>query len=458
MPFAPQGAAGRAVWPAAKGIVVNERSLDEVLRSRRSPRQRWALGGVALAMVLIALVVIGGLGPLGSVLASLRARIAPVSVTRTVPHDDLLYLDADLPGASVTLDGAAVRLPRIGRDAPLRLTPGPHLLAWQAAPFAPQQCRVWAPPEPSRETCAFAPLPAFLPHASVAVRVALLTENLTTLASTQQTRLLDALRQSLPSAGITAHTGEQYLSERTGRTFVAAEMRATLRFTLDVAGSDANASACQIGLQISYDGNCFVGGRNCHLLCTVPWQARTGAEPGEWEVFGLVRLAWEYASTKDGRTQTQTQPIDVAGAAISDHLVAFRVRYSPTASRWQATALLGPAAPSVPVDGFPVQDDPACAAAQDTIFGDAGASLPYAKVQFFSGTNPAQGCVILATPVGASAYTQEYLMRFGVIVPVDAEARAALPTIAPATPAARAVALAILLRNPGHTLNLHPRS
>lgn len=435
---------------------LHERTLDEVLRPRRTRRQRWLTGSVVVALLLGVAIVIGGLGPLGTVWTTLRATVAPSP--QPVSPATLLYLEADTPGITVAVDGKPVDPPRIGVDAPLRLSPGQHTLTWRAVPFEPQQCRLWVPSNPPRETCAFAPQPATVLHTSTEVRVALLPENLTTLDATLQTRLLATLRNSLPTASDTAYAGEQYLSSVTGRTTLSTDRRAALHFTLAVAATSDPNAACQIELQIAYNVRCTLNGLDCTVLCAVPQPMRPAAPGGAWKVFGLVRLSEQYTDLPGGQAPMLREPIDVGGAAIVEHLLAFAVRYVPATQQWQAAPLLGPHAPTVRLDSIPIQDDPACAAAQDTIFGDAGGDLPFAALRFTSGLNPSQGCALRVTPIERAAPLQEYLMRFGVIVPVNAAARAALPNIPPASVRASQLAAALERDYPGYTVNLHPRS
>src|SRR5580700_11561656 len=115
------------------------------LLKARLPRKQRSLVlrlSVMLSFILlIVLVLPGSATALSNIAAGALTSLIPVS-TPTPPWANHFYFDTEVPWTAVSLDGHPLHVPRIGIDAPLQLAPGSHILAWQAAPFLGQSCRL----------------------------------------------------------------------------------------------------------------------------------------------------------------------------------------------------------------------------------------------------------------------------------------------------------------------------
>ncbi len=418
-------------------------SLERVLAARHTPRRRMAQAGSAVAVVLVALlVVVGGFPAVGRAVAALGALVLPPPLP---PGADQLYIAPAVPWSSVTIDGQAVSPPIIGPAEPLRLSRGKHVVRWTAAPFAPHQCTLTIPSLPNRDTCAVAAQPAVHAIHGPAIPVIDLPETLDDLSGAQRASLLDAMH-ALPDTFTTdVLPGEQYLSDADGRVTARAPVHATLTYTLDAGSQPPQPVRCQLYAAISDISPCQVGGLDCVDLCTVPWPQRdVVASMDRWNILAPVRLKWSYASD-DGRVTLAGQPVDAGGASVADHLRLFSLAWD--GQQWHADALTGPReGPPIYDGGFQLQDDPACAAAQDLVFGGTSPPSPFASARFVSDVNPADGCLALATPRapgGGTLPEEEFLVRFGLITPVNAPARHVLDHLRAADPAEQALAQAV---------------
>lgn len=76
-------------------------------------------------------------------------------LTSLAPCGHCFYFDPSIPWARVTLDGQPITAPQPGDPAPLTLSVGVHILAWQADPAPEQTCRVSVPAAPD-DTCRLA--------------------------------------------------------------------------------------------------------------------------------------------------------------------------------------------------------------------------------------------------------------------------------------------------------------
>ena len=77
------------------------------------------------------------------------------SFTSLAPCGRCFYFDLSIPWARVILDGQPITAPQPGDPAPLTLSVGVHILAWQADPAPEQTCRVSVPAAPD-DTCRLA--------------------------------------------------------------------------------------------------------------------------------------------------------------------------------------------------------------------------------------------------------------------------------------------------------------
>jgi hypothetical protein len=407
---------------------------------RRARQRRLAVTG---GVILLALAVLFSASP--ALRVSLLGVFAPqptaAPTAPLLPGQDQIYLDAEVPWTTVTLDGHRLALPQIGRDPPLRLAHGSHRLVWRAGPFQPQSCTLMVPPQPG-DTCPvdlnIAGLPVQPPQPTSTApptvepfaRILQLRESLATLPPDQAMALESAMRQSVAAIETTVQPGERYLAGSSG---VAAQpLRATFTFTLTVTGDlHAGIGPLSCWLDGTSSSDCVLAGHDCVTLCSIPWQSRTGVPlaVSTWLAFAPALPTWSY-STQDGRVLAQGQPLDRGVSGNVDLLTQFGISWD--GAHWHARPLASPDAPSVADDSGNPIIPPACVPVQDFL---QDSFLYFIQVHYISAANPAQGCLAIATinPTTASpalahllaggTTTAQFLGRFGVLIPLDAAAR-----------------------------------
>lgn len=387
--------------------------------SPRARARRVAL--VASAFLVLLVVILGSLPGVRNQVVGVVQSFIPTPTPTLAPGTDRFYIAADVPWTTVTLDGHAIALPRIGSAAPLRLARGRHTLAWTAAPFQPQRCRIDVP-----YTAAFScPIigEARQGTAGPAFLVIGLQESLDTLPASQQQALLQTAQTALSGFSDIVQPGESYFVEPGGDTIIRQPIRATL--TMQLATDSDAQQACTISL-LAPPGYfpCSIEGQVCTTFCSVPWQERQTAVFGpaaqDWLAFGVIHSSWDFA-TLNGQSIARDQPPDNGRAPDANQPVLLRIGWD--GSSWHVQPLFGPdQGPPVFVSDVQIGDiqvaaDPGCLVAED-IFSEEREN--YARMRFVSGPNPAVGCLVEATvtsppgtPTPSAASIEYYLVRFG---------------------------------------------
>ncbi|SRR5579883_303523 len=401
--------------------------LSSQTRLSRKARA-WRIGMVASAFLLLLVVIVASVPGLRGQVVGLVTRFIPTPTATLTPSADRFYFTAAVPWAAVALDGQAIHLPRIGVDPPLQLGRGRHTLAWRADPFTPQQCVLDVPPT-SASSCTIIERVRQGKSGPLASVVAL-SESLTTLPISQAQLLTQTIQAALTGFSDIVQPGETYLSDVPKAAPVTQPLRATL--TMQVETGAATQQSCSLSL--FFDLPCVIEGQNCITLCPVPWQDRqtAAAAPaaGDWLAFAVMHSSWDYA-TLDGQSIASNQPVDSGRAPVVAQPVLLRIGWDGAA--WHVQPLFGPEQGAPIITGFTqIADDPACWPAEDFFAGQVFGVFQY---RFVSGPNPAVGCLVAGltspTPAGATpsadAPVAYWLMRFGILLSVNAQAQRLFP-------------------------------
>ena len=440
------------IVPLDQGGAAGERTR----RWRVTPRRRAFILRSSLVVATVLLVVIVLTSNTFSIGASTRnalSRLFPAATPTLapLPGTNLFYLDTNVPNEQVTLDGRLLRhIPRLGVDAPLKLSPGRHVFTWTAYPFRAQSCTI-SVPYVFGDTCDFTAYTLAVPRSTLSAQLLMLNESAATLPGNLQQSLTTAMQTTIDGIhdSVRIQPGELYLADPQGGTTARQPLIATLRFNYTPQPNMA--------FTLTIDGVA------CQQLCIAPWRFPTTMPvplpqtPGTWLSVVLATMTWDY-TTPDGQAIALSQPLDFGAAGASAHPILVRTTW--TGSAWQVTPLIGarqapplliyneggasglePATVS-PTDAVTMDDDPACVAAEDMFLNDPSNS-DSASIRFISGPNVADGCLI-ATPVVTHAPIAYYLEHFGVLLAVNSAARIAYAGLPLADANERALARQLL--------------
>src|SRR5258706_6530536 len=120
-----------------------------------TPRQRLLqVAAITGSVVLIALIVLAGSANTRNALITGIVGRQPTPTPTLFPGTDLFYIQGSPAWGHASLDGHVLsRLPIIGKDQPLRLTRGNHIVRWNADPFQPQTCLIAIPALVGSNSC-----------------------------------------------------------------------------------------------------------------------------------------------------------------------------------------------------------------------------------------------------------------------------------------------------------------
>jgi len=446
-----------------------------------SPRARLRRLAISVAAVLLALLIIfAGLPTLRQDALALLIAPTPTPPLRSLPGADSFYVFATPPWVTVLVDGHPLdRVPVVDEqpvasppitarspDRPtptpipppdklprrLQLAPGHHTIEWRGAPFLTQRCTFPVPLpflyEPrGNDACLFAPFPGRPPGYVVQQR-----ESLATLPPEPRAALRAAIGAGLAAASATSaiQPGEPYLapgspSAGSHVVYTDSALRATFQFTLAAVTAWSDPCADPSTVQ-----PCRFPGRDCRQLCTTTLPASappSGADRAAWTVIAPVQATWELTTPKG-----TLLPQRLAEPGPSDSLALLRISWD--GASWHVAPLFGHAA------GGMLGDDPICAPARYWITGTSGISSlmqgPVAPtgrldlgIEYVAGPDPTDGCFVSVdpsslafAPVPPVVQPATFLLRFGVLLAVNASAR----QIAPQLPVAGAHEQAIASR------------
>lgn len=406
-----------------------------VRRGRLTPRHRAFILRAALAVAVVLFVIVmlaSNTLSIGALTKNTLNRLFPPATPTLapLPETNLFYLDTNVPNEQITLDGHLLRsVPRLGVDPPLKLAPGRHVFSWSAYPFRAQSCTISAP-YVFGDTCGYTTYELAVPHSNLTAHVLMLNESLTTLPGNLQQSLAVTMETTINRImnSVRIQPGDLYFADPRGETTARQQLIATLR--LSYAMQPTN------GTFVSIDGVA------CQQLCIVPWRFPSTSpvplpqEPGTWLTLALADMSWDY-TTLSGHAVALSQPLDAGQAADGAHPILVRTTW--TGSAWQLTPLIGARQvpplliysegsepgqipPTVsPSDTVSLDDDPACAAAED-LFLNGEDTIDNELVRFISGPNIAGGCLI-AYPILTRSPIAYFLEHFGILFAVNNAAR-----------------------------------
>ncbi len=426
-------------------------SADDIevssLGPRLSPRARMRRLIISVAAVLLALVVVfASLPTLRQGALALFIAPTPTPTFPSLPAADSFYFLATPPWVTVLVDGRPLDRVPVADDhpAPLRLPRGVHTFEWRGAPFLTQRCTLPVPlpflftPRGS-QACVFAPYLGSPPGYVLQQR-----ESLATLPPGQGSALWTAIGEQLGvQDNALIQPGEPYLAPGPPpsgvRLVVApAPLRATVQYTL-AAATVSWSEPCVRSPRVQ---PCRFAGQDCRQLCTASQATLSTPAGGDraartaWIVGVPVQAAWELVTFAIAAVPSQLQGPDPDGAALALLSITW------DGVNWQVTPLFGHAA------GAPVTDDMVCAPARDWLTNRNGplpglgrgplvASGPgiEAGVEYVSGPDPTDGCFVSVDP-SALAFAPApivqpatFLLRFGVLIAVNAAAGQLAPQL-----------------------------
>lgn len=419
---------------------------------RFTPRQRRMQLIVTISVVILALAILFSSSPV------VRDLIIPSPSPTLVPGVNLFYIQLQPAWGKISVDGRALaRLPVIGKDAPLQLAPGRHMLQWIAPPFITQSCTVSVPPS-QNDTCSYNATQAL--SDGLSAWVVKFSASLAMLSGEQRASLIDVAQAALDMSDTTTtvQPGERYsVQSRHVRYSVATTpLKAMLRFVLD---TDPNSSgSCIIGGRDTGQG-CFYVGQDCRLFCSDPPfpiysgpPATPTSSGSTWNVLATIYPTWNY-TTLSGRKVAVAQSDDVSELERDDDEFLQLLSISWSGAAWHVTARVSDTNPF---------ENPVCGIAQDETQSGTLLSrkLPAnVSIQWYDVDEPlyAAGCVALLVliqghpkTVPPSTYTitlAYFLHRFGVLLAANPLAHRLVPSLPIADAADQQLAVQIVARS-----------
>lgn len=411
------------------------------LGPRLSPRARARRLIASLAAVLLALaLVLGSIPSLRQGALGLLVGPTPTSTPFSLPGASSFYFLPTPPWVTVFVDGGAhVQAPLADDHAqPLLLPRGIHRLEWRGAPFQPLRCTL-STPLPFIYTPHGADACPLLPYLGLPSGYVLQErESLATLPPAQQSALQQAVAAGLSAAAasVVVQPGESYLEATQDYPYYrvvrsGAALHATLRYTVGSGWSEP----CALSPTTQ---PCRFPDQDCRQLCTTilpPSSLPSGADSSAWIAAAPVQASWELAAS-NGTGVSQ----GLAGVGANYFLALLRITWD--GANWHVTPLFGHAA------GGQIADDAVCAPARDWLATPTAPSpgplVPVGPalqgladgIVYASGSDPADGCFVSVAP-SALAFTPAppvtqpatFLLRFGVLVAVNAVARQIAPEL-----------------------------
>lgn len=407
-------------------------------RRHKRPLTIAMVGMVALAILLIVVNTSAVRG------LAVRALALPTSAPTQAlyPGEDLFYVQADPVWGHLTVDGRAItRMPAVGVNLPLRLARGRHELVWSAEPFQQQRCILSLPTSYLTDTCA--------DHSTVRVgadidSIVIFTESLSTLPASQRMALIQTVQEELNTRQSTVimPKGELYaitpgsvcqptINEAQCYAVAMQPLYATLHFQLDT-NSSSNETC------LTPKPGCSYLYQNCFMFCAVA--INTPGVANVWDALAPVLPLWTFQK-QDGSVVERGIPDNVlwdisTGQIADESLIELQITWQN--STWQVNI------PATMRTTVPVGLNPVCEAAQNVVGiqyppEDSFGEPLFLQWQYASGLVPASGCLgagvsrvdagsvksTITTPPGL-AYC---LLRFGVLLAVNAEAHRFWPNL-----------------------------
>jgi hypothetical protein len=411
---------------------VGDTGLTAIVGWQLTPRQRRSrVVVIAGCILLLFVVIVGSTANVWGRAASALQHLAtsPSATASLAPGPDLLYVDADVPNTSVTVDGAPVPTPTPEVAPPLRLSPGHHVIGWQSALFSAQECSLSVPPAAHGDTCAAHIEGELTLPGQPPVPVLHTGESISTVKPDQQQPLIDAISSAISAldSTTTVHPGELYLAN-SSRVQASDAVTAILSYKFTVEPYDARRIVCEPSLDLS-STFCTPSPTTCTSLCTVPWTVRPASHvpPGSsnWYVFGVIHPSWTFYGSDIATDIATDQPLTQDGG-VDLQLALLRISFDATTQAWRVSTYLD--TPGMPLRlsmGQLVGTNSTCVALHGLL---PSASHAGTTIRYIPAPNPADGCVADVNGPGGSP-AAVFIYRFGIVLAANDQAHALGPNL-----------------------------
>jgi hypothetical protein len=449
-------------WRTAPGEGESSDGFEWLVIPHLTARQRARRASIAAGLPLLAvLAVLATFAPVRLRVRSALLGVPPTPTLAPNPSYNRLYLDVDAPWLRVTIDNHPVAVPVIGHQAPLRLSNGAHVLAWQGDPFMTAQCTLSAPAA-ADDTCVPYEEGELRTPGEPAARLIRVAEDLSTVKLGPRESLMSAINQRMAavSGSDTLQAGESYFTYEHGIVRATTPLTATLTLAAVMQPTGGPMDDCLPNVQNSQVNGCPLDTEYCERVCSITYQYRAALagmiSRQAWLALIVYNPSWSYA-TPDGTVLAADEPIEQGGIGIHEQLAMLELSWDGTA--WQTRVAYGPNRPDTTILGIQaLGGSPLCLAANDYINGvtDPQVLATYSQVRILPAANPAQGCVAEGI-AGSNAATSSpdapraiYLERFGLFLAANDLAHRNQPATSLANAYEQEIALSIVASNDGN--------
>ena len=428
------------------------------LKLHLTPRlRRLSLALTAVLVVLLVGMIMASVVNVGGWLESSLFKPGPTVASYNLP----VYLTGNPSWGQFTVDGKpVVPLPMAEHNKPLVLTPGPHHITWQVAPFRPQNCVVTVV-DVSTVTG-----PCFLNGTILtglepgnSILIFSFSVSLNDLPSGQRAALISQVQTI--EAGYTfsgtVRPGEVYavseqkiaanpslctLVEQLALCYARASqpLLATVRLQLDTSTSPDDP--CVVS------GPCLNNRQDCRSFCadpTLSWPGQFATAKG-WDVVVVVQLLWSY-STFSNQVIARDQPDSALRGVQAYQTVSLHID-------WGKQGWLVVPSSSETDSGA---NDPFCSQGSQDIMGLLNSSGNSQQVYVQQSFHTAADCLEIAgppasqvsatptpTPATNAPPKAVFLDRFGVVLAVNEVAQHLLPSLPVADAGEKSLAQSLL--------------
>lgn len=432
------------------------------LKRRLTPRlRRLSLALTVVLVILLVGMIMTSVVNVGGLLESSLLKPGPIVASYNLP----VYLQGNPSWGQFTVDGKpVVPLPVAEHHKPLVLTPGPHHITWQVAPFRPQNCIVSVVDVSTVTGPCFLNgtiLTGYEPNNSILILS--FSASLNDLPSGQRAALISKVQTIEDGYAFseTVHPGEVYaISEQK----IAANL-SLCTFVAQLAFCYARASQpllaklrLQLDTSTSPDDPCVVSGpclnsqQDCRSFCadpTLSWPGQFATAKG-WDVVVVVQLLWSY-STFSNQVIARDQPDSALRGVQAYQTVSLHI------DRGKQGWLVVPSSSETNSGA----DDPFCSQGMQDIIGLLNSSGNSQQVNVQQSFHTAADCLEIAglsasevsatpTPTPATNALQNavFLDRFGVVLAVNEVAQHLFPSLPLADAAEKSLAQSLLAALP----------
>lgn len=245
----------------------------------------------------------------------------------------VVYVNVSPSWGRLLVDGKPAVLSRTDARH-LMLTPGKHMLHFEAPPFPTRECTLSMPPGGGEDTCTVQPLESATFISSWMLNFVM---TLADLPQAEQPILYKAVQGTLERTAPVEVLipGEAYSLDGTPSHQITATeaLKATMHLQLDTPSLPIDlafsrpASVCTSPFGQSAT-SCFWRDLDCHLFCTA--SDLFASSDKEWDVLSVVQTQWSYTN-QDGDVVAQSK------VEKNEHLLPLRI--TRDGSRWVITVV-----------------------------------------------------------------------------------------------------------------------